>query len=207
MSDMKVLPLFATPFGSTLLSVDTDKIERALIELEYQKINVPMSNGCSVSKSMDILDGESFQELKTQIQSAVINFSEQYIGSRPTQFQIQRSWATRAEPGQASAAHNHLNSMYSAVYYNQIEARRTAIRFFNFHSPRAYDLGKAQDTPYNLNSWTYFPQPKNLIIFPAYLHHTIVENMGSQVRYSVACNINPTGTYGIGDSEIKGGTL
>ena len=56
MSDMKVLPLFATPFGSTLLSVDTDKIERALIELEYQKINVPMSNGCSVSKSMDILD-------------------------------------------------------------------------------------------------------------------------------------------------------
>ena len=26
MSDMKVLPLFATPFGSTLLSVDTDKI-------------------------------------------------------------------------------------------------------------------------------------------------------------------------------------
>jgi uncharacterized protein (TIGR02466 family) len=201
--EMKVLPLFATPMGIQELTVDSDQIEQVLESLSYQPINVPMSNRCSVSTDFDLLKKPELQDLRDKILSAIQDFSVNYVGSKPAQFRLERSWATRTQPGESSAIHNHMNSMYSAVFYNRIEPKRTAIKFFNFQSPRAYDLGRALDTPFNTQTWTFFPQPQNLIIFPAYLYHTILENMGSQVRYSIACNFNPTGNYGFGDSEIK----
>lgn len=201
---IKTFPIFATPVGMVQLDdVDQTLIENRLASLEYVRTQTPLKNRCSMSKDLYILNKQELSQLKSVIMEKVKEFNTLIVGNEDCDFAMTTSWATKTAPGETSTSHNHKNSKYSAVYYNKIHSQMGGIFFSNYDCRDSFGIGIEHPTPYNADGWPVYPEDKTLIIFPSYLYHTIMENRGNQIRYSIACNFLPIGNFGAGDSRIQ----
>ena len=119
-----------------------------------------------------------------------------------SEFDISTSWCTESSKGDFSAAHNHKNSWFSAVYYYG-DYDENSGKFF-IQNPLS-DLTGFMDrvnhyNKFNRGETVIPPQKKHMIIFPSYLKHGISPHKSDLTRYSLAMNIVPVGIYGQYDS-------
>ena len=110
------------------------------------------------------------------------------IGSE--EIEITECWANQYAPGASHRAHSHPNNYLSAVYYVRAWPGADSI---NFHDPRS-QTGVIRPPVTELtaaNTDQVVVQVKNgtLLVFPAYLRHSIDANAGSQIRVSVSFNL------------------
>ena len=203
MKEIATIPLFAIPLTVYEIEhINQEKIEEVLKSVEYEPITKHKHS--SVSKTLYLLNEEKeLQGLKVKLESVINHYSENIIGNKPCNFKTTTSWSTRTDPGQGSDIHKHSNNIFSAVYYNKTHDNMGSIRFYDYFNKSGYDIGEKNYTIFNSTSWDVKPKDKYLVIFPAYLRHSITINESNQTRYSIACNFHPTGSYGNGDSKIS----
>ena len=105
-------------------------------------------------------------------------------------FEITGSWATILARGGAHHVHSHPNNFLSAVYYVQAESGADTI---NFHDPRAQTgiirPPVVELTKENTDQVVVRIQPGTLLLFPAYLQHSVSPNTSAQERISLSFNI------------------
>lgn len=104
--------------------------------------------------------------------------------------EITGSWATVLAPGASHRAHSHPNNFLSAVYYVRVAEGANAI---NFHDPRA-QTGVIRPpvtalTAENTDQVVVQVENGALLLFPAYLQHSVDANASKTERVSLSFNL------------------
>src|SRR5207247_8824084 len=110
------------------------------------------------------------------------------IGDEPVE--ITACWATVLAPGAAHKLHSHPNNFLSGVYYLRTQPGADTI---NFHDPRrqtsAIRPPVVELTAENTDQVVMRVQDGTLLLFPAYLQHSVDANSCEQERVSISFNI------------------
>jgi uncharacterized protein (TIGR02466 family) len=105
-------------------------------------------------------------------------------------FEISACWATVLATGAAHRVHHHPNNYLSAVYYLRTHPGADSI---NFHDPRS-QTGVIQPpvvglTANNTDQVVVRVRNGSLLVFPAYLQHSVDANGSEGERISISFNI------------------
>jgi len=99
-------------------------------------------------------------------------------------------WANINAPGAAHRMHAHPNNFLSGVYYVQVQDRADTI---NFHDPRAQTAvirpAVTELTAYNTDQVVVAINTGTLIVFPAWLLHSVDTNQSELPRISISFNV------------------
>jgi uncharacterized protein (TIGR02466 family) len=99
-------------------------------------------------------------------------------------------WANVNAPGAAHRMHAHPNNVLSGVYYVQVQDGADTI---NFHDPRAQAAimrpTVTELTAYNTDQVVVSVNPGTLIVFPAWLPHSVDANQSERLRISISFNV------------------
>jgi uncharacterized protein (TIGR02466 family) len=110
------------------------------------------------------------------------------IGSE--EIEITGCWANQYAPGAAHRAHSHPNNYLSAVYYVRTWPGADTI---NFHDPRSQPgvirPPVTELIAANTDQVVVPVKSGTLLVFPAYLQHSVDANAGSEIRISVSFNL------------------
>jgi uncharacterized protein (TIGR02466 family) len=134
-----------------------------------------------------------FAALVTQIETAV-NDVLAFIKVAKAPWHITGCWLNTLEPGAAHATHTHPNNFLSGVYYLQTQAGADTI---NFHDPRPQTAIIRPPvtglTAYNTDQVVVPVTDGTLLVFPAWLPHSVSVNTSERARVSVSFNVMFTG--------------
>jgi uncharacterized protein (TIGR02466 family) len=105
-------------------------------------------------------------------------------------FEISGCWATVLATGAAHRVHHHPNNYLSAVYYLRTRPGADSI---NFHDPRS-QAGVIRPpvvglTAHNTDQVVVRVRNGTLLVFPAYLQHSVDANASEGERISISFNI------------------
>jgi uncharacterized protein (TIGR02466 family) len=114
----------------------------------------------------------------------------QFLKIGEQEIQITGCWANLYAPGAAHRAHSHPNNYLSAVYYVRTWSGADSI---NFHDPRS-QTGVIRPpvtelTAANTDQVVVRVSNGTLLVFPAYLHHSVDANASGEGRVSVSFNL------------------
>ena len=105
-------------------------------------------------------------------------------------FRITGCWVNVLGPGAAHAMHSHPNNFLSGVYYVQTHEGADTI---NFHDPRPQTAiirpPVTALTAYNTDQVVVQVSDGTLLVFPAWLPHSVPVNMSDRPRVSVSFNV------------------
>jgi uncharacterized protein (TIGR02466 family) len=105
-------------------------------------------------------------------------------------FEITACWATVLAPGAEHRAHDHPNNFLSGVYYLRTHPGADTI---SFHDPRSQASiirpPVAELTAENTDQVVVRVSNGTLLLFPAYLRHSVAANSGKEERISISFNI------------------
>ena len=199
-----VQPLFGIP----LYRNTRPELERLLdrvSNLEYSRMAV--GNG-DISTTKWLLEQEQFQDLRTLVMEEISIFTHYllHMDSQKIQWRLQNSWAVRHNKGDWSQAHHHTNSVFSGVYYVKTNDTSGNLVFTRTHdtvSTTTFDFPYTNFNELNSKSFGITPQTGEVVMFPSHLMHSVDPNRSDTVRYAVAFNFVPTGTWGEGEHEIS----
>ena len=108
----------------------------------------------------------------------------------PSGSEITGCWANALEPGAAHAMHSHPNNFLSGVYYVQIQPGADTI---NFHDPRPQTgiirPPVVELTAYNTDQVVVSVAEGMLLLFPAWLPHSVSANRSDRQRISISFNV------------------
>ncbi|WP_206996688.1 2OG-Fe(II) oxygenase family protein [Trinickia mobilis] len=98
-------------------------------------------------------------------------------------------WLNVLDPGAAHAVHTHPNNFLSGVYYVQTQSGADTI---NFHDPRPQTAiirpPVTELTAYNTDQVVVPVSDGTLLVFPAWLPHSVSANLSGRARVSVSFN-------------------
>ncbi|WP_375739107.1 2OG-Fe(II) oxygenase family protein [Pseudomonas boanensis] len=130
-----------------------------------------------------------FVALVTHIEAAVSNVLA-FIKVVDAPFRITGCWANALGPGAAHAMHSHPNNFLSGVYYVQTQEGANTI---NFHDPRPQTAVIRPPVTalmaYNTDQVVVTVSDGTLLIFPAWLPHSVSVNTSARLRVSVSFNV------------------
>ena len=130
-----------------------------------------------------------FAALITRIDAAVRNVLA-FIKVADAPFRITGCWVNVLGPGAAHATHSHPNIFLSGVYYLQTQAGTDTI---NFHDPRPQTAiirpPVTELTAYNTDQAVVTVSDGTLLVFTAWLPHSVSVNTNARLRISVSFNV------------------
>ena len=130
-----------------------------------------------------------FAALIARIEAAVSNVLA-WLKVADAPFRITGCWANVLDPGAAHAMHSHPNNYLSGVYYVQTQEGADTI---NFHDPRPQAAiirpPVTELTAYNTDQVVVSVSDGTLLVFPAWLPHSVPANTSARPRISVSFNV------------------
>jgi uncharacterized protein (TIGR02466 family) len=130
------------------------------------------------------------QELTSYFMGATQGVLE-FLETESQEVEITGCWANISPSGTSHRSHMHANNFLSAVYYVSVPPGGDKI---TFHDPRAQIHVVAPAVKklngYNCEYVNVEVQEGMLILFPAWLVHSVPGNEGDALRMSVSFNIN-----------------
>ncbi len=187
-----VIPMFPTLVWKIQLNAALhDAIDaRILVALERKRRDLPkLGAGQGWQSDTTLHELEEFRDLIACVNNAaksVLRFLR--IGCDA--FEITGGWATVLAKGAAHKSHSHPNNFLSGVYYVRTRPGTDTI---NFHDPRNQTSiirpPVVELTNENTDQVVVRVENGTLLIFPAYLQHSVDANMSEEERISISFNI------------------
>ncbi|HWM29681.1 MAG TPA: 2OG-Fe(II) oxygenase family protein [Woeseiaceae bacterium] len=191
-ADSDVLSLFPTLVWQFALTHEirgdvNRNIMKALDGL--RPVPAMMKPGCGWQSGQALHELEAFQGLVSLIQDAVGSILE-FLRVGYDKFEITGCWANISPPGASHKAHHHPNNFLSGVYYVQTGPGADSI---NFHDPRV-QTGMIRPpvtglTAANTDQVVVRVRDGALLLFPAWLEHSVDGNESGRERISVSFNV------------------
>jgi uncharacterized protein (TIGR02466 family) len=132
---------------------------------------------------------DEFRPLISCICRAVEQVLE-FLRIRPLNFEVTGCWANVNCPGAAHRMHAHPNNFLSGVYYVQVQEGADTI---NFHDPRPQTAiirpPVGELTAYNTDQVVVNVRNGTLLVFPAWLPHSVDANRSVGKRISISFNV------------------
>jgi len=191
-SSSDVIPMFPTLVWKIQLEAQVQqeidkKVSAALQDMRAATPALTSRQGWQ--SIQDLHTREAFQDLVCGVRhaaAAILRFLQ--VGYE--EFEITACWATVLAPGAEHKAHYHPNNYLSAVYYLRAHGGADTI---NFHDPRNQTgiirPPVRQLTSENTDQVVVRVKEGTLLLFPAYLRHSVSTNTSGRERISISCNI------------------
>jgi len=187
-----VIPMFPTlvwkvELEAQLRDAISTRILPVLSQMRGQHAPLGPGEGWQSIQTLHTL--EEFQELVSPVRQAVQGILR-FLRIGHDAFEITACWATVLAPGAEHRVHDHPNNFLSGVYYLRTHAGADTI---NFHDPRS-QAGVIRPpvtelTAENTEQVVVRVQDAKLLLFPAYLRHSVDANASQQDRISISFNI------------------
>ena len=134
-------------------------------------------------------DHPDFAELMELVLKAARKISD-FLEVTAKDLVITGAWANVNPPGGRNSSHTHPNNFLSAVYYVDIPEGAAQITFED-PRPQAYVMMPPVKAfgPYTSNTVNVPVSPGRLVLFPAWLTHSVPVNPSSKDRVSIAINL------------------
>ncbi|MCY1511761.1 hypothetical protein D9M68_461980 [compost metagenome] len=130
-----------------------------------------------------------FAALVSHIEAAVSDVLA-FIKVVDTPVRITGCWANALGPGAAHPLHSHPNNFLSGVYYVQTQEGADTI---NFHDPRPQTAVIRPPVTalmaYNTDQVVLTVSDGSLLLFPAWLPHSVSVNTSDRLRISLSFNV------------------
>jgi uncharacterized protein (TIGR02466 family) len=197
---MDILPLFPQAvLGLNKLNVDSKTIIDYLEKLNFSKTEFSEKEESLSYASNKLNIFEDLHDLKKEISQNIKVYLHNYLRLNMN-FKFLNSWATKTLPNGHSQKHVHCNTFLSGVFYPKGNKNFK----ISFHKNDTFwDIETIETNNLNAKSSTIAIAEDNLLIlFPSDLYHSIQKNTSTDVRYSIAFNINPYGSIGKGDTKV-----
>lgn len=187
-----VIPMFPTLVWKIQLerrlheTIDA-KILAALSELRRDLPPLAAGNGWQSVQTLH--ERDDFRDLVGCVQDAARGILR-FLRISCDAFEISACWANVLAAGASHRMHNHPNNFLSGVYY---VLTHTGADTINFHDPR-HQTGiirppVAELTAENTDQVVVSVKNGTLVVFPAWLQHSVDVNMSEHERVSVSFNI------------------
>jgi uncharacterized protein (TIGR02466 family) len=188
----EVIPMFPTLVWKVQLEPQLRKRidTRMLAALaRMRKDAPPLTPGQGWQSVQTLHRRDDFRELATCVRRLVAGVLR-FLKAGYDVFEISSCWATVLAPGASHGIHSHPNNYLSAVYYLRTHDHANTI---NFHDPRN-QTGIIRPpvvalTAYNTDHVVVKVEQGTLLVFPAYLPHSVDANAGAGERISISFNI------------------
>jgi uncharacterized protein (TIGR02466 family) len=186
---LSIFPTFVWTLQSTpkfYEKVNTE-ILKALNEMNPDLADIPP--GDAWQSHQQLHKCEAFLDLAPRILTTAKTVL-QFLRINYDAIEITACWANINSTGASHAIHNHPNNFLSGVYYVQTQAGADTV---NFHDPRPQtsiirppvtDL-----TGQNTDQVVVNVSDGSLLMFPAYLSHSVSRNESDQMRISISFNL------------------
>ncbi len=141
----------------------------------------------------DLHELDEFREL-TDCIGVTVKDAFEYLRIGEVAFDITGCWANVNAPGVAHRMHSHPNNLLSGVYYVRVPRGGDTI---NFHDPRSQTgilrPPVVELTADNTDQVVVRVGVGTLLLFPAWLLHSVDTNRGDRDRISVSFNVMLSG--------------
>jgi uncharacterized protein (TIGR02466 family) len=191
-SSSDVIPMFPTLVWKAQLEAQLHReiAARVLTALAHMRGSLPLlapGHGWQSIPTLHTL--EELRDLVSCVRRVVAGIL-QFLKVGYDVFEISACWATVLATGAAHRVHHHPNNYLSAVYYLRTHPGADSI---NFHDPRS-QTGIIRPPVVNLtanNTDQVVVRVRNgtLLVFPAYLQHSVDANASDGERISISFNI------------------
>lgn len=145
--------------------------------------------GSAWQSAHDLQDLPELRELIACFHDAVLSVLR-FLRVSYDDFAITGCWANLYAPGAAHRMHTHPNNFLSGVYYVRTAESADTI---NFHDPRAQTAiirpPVSALTNENADQVVMPVEPGVLLLFPAFLPHSVDENRSATARASLSFNV------------------
>jgi uncharacterized protein (TIGR02466 family) len=163
---------------------------RVLPALSLMRSNCPPPRSGEGWQSVQTLHSlEDFQILLSEVRRVVTGIIR-FLRIGYEAFEITACWATVLAPGAGHRAHDHPNNYLSGVYYLRTRPGADTI---NFHDPRSQTgiirPPVVELTAENTDQVVIRVKDGTLLLFPAYLRHSVDANASEEDRVSISFNI------------------
>jgi uncharacterized protein (TIGR02466 family) len=187
-----VIPMFPTLVWKIQINAELHEAMDAqiLATLERIRRDLPkLGAGQGWQSEQTLHEREEFRDLVACVNNtarSVLRFLR--IGY--DDFEITGCWATVLARGAAHKVHSHPNNFLSGVYYVRTRPGTDTI---NFHDPRTQTgiirPPVVELTAENTDQVVVTVKNGALLIFPAYLQHSVDANMSEEERISISFNL------------------
>jgi len=163
---------------------------KILATLERIRRGLPeLGPGRGWQSEQTLHEREEFRDLVACVNNAVQSVLR-FLRIGYDAFDITGCWATVLAKGAIHKAHSHPNNFLSGVYYVRTHLGTDTI---NFHDPRSQTSvirpPVVELTAENTDQVVMTVKNGTLLIFPAYLQHSVDANMSEKERISISFNI------------------
>jgi uncharacterized protein (TIGR02466 family) len=187
-----VIPMFPTLLWKILVKPELrDAIDaKILATLGNMRRDLPrLESGHGWQSEQTLHHREEFQDLVACVDNATRSILR-FLHIGHDAFEITGCWATVLATGAAHKAHSHPNNYLSGAYYVRTHPGADTI---NFHDPRN-QAGVIRPpvmklTAENTDQVVVKVTNGTLLLFPAYLEHSVDANTSEEERVSISFNI------------------
>jgi uncharacterized protein (TIGR02466 family) len=191
-SGSEVIPMFPTLVWKVQLETQLRKgIDAEMLGAlaRLRRVTRPLAPGHGWQSIQTLHTLEEFQDLVSCVRRAVAGILR-FLKVGYDAFEISACWATVLATGAAHRVHQHPNNYLSGVYYLRTHLGADTI---NFHDPRS-QTGILRPpvtalTAENTDQVVMRVRNGTLLIFPAYLQHSVDANASEEERISISFNI------------------
>ncbi len=182
--------LFPTFVWRTRLAPETsDPVNRDLLAFLYTLLGEhDLSPGAKL-QTEQTLHLRPEMSLLVEIASGAVQSILEFLKVEHAGFSITGCWANVGAPGSPHKMHSHPNNFLSGVYYVRAPEGGNAI---SFHDPRPQPAiispPRSEMGPANAAKADLKVEAGDLVIFPAWLFHSVPINRSKENRVSVAFN-------------------
>jgi len=191
-ADVKVTELFPTPIWSVELKPDAARELNVQLKAEIRRLTEPrppIPAGASWQTDPVIHRMPAFAPLVSLIDRAAMG-AMSFLAVRHRSASITGMWANINPPGGRNSGHTHPNNFLSGVYYVETPSGEGKIEFAD-PRPQAEVMMPpvSEGNRFNGNTITKDVQSGQLILFPAWLRHSVPVNRSNAERVSIAFNL------------------
>ena len=205
----EVKALFATPVYFSELERDFSSQELQFIT--SKKKDYILNEGQNkTTKDSYVLENEELKKLKEDL---IIRINQYFNivenSDDKINLYITQSWVNYNEPNTSHHEHLHYNSYLSGVLYINAIENLDFIRFIDSRYPTFQFENKKNYNIFNSGVWDFPVKTKQILIFPSYLRHSVLENRSNHERISLSFNVFVKGTIGssFSNTELKIGEI
>ena len=198
MKNYKVYKLFPTP----IFHLEVENFKKLNIALENYILDLKKKDKDGQKKSnyggwhspfFDQKNDKILKRFSDIIQNFFIKIFVDEMGweYNPDKVKITGMWSIINKKGSFNIQHNHPNAYLSAVYYVKVPKNSGNIKFFDPREQKNIRFPKIKsytDTSAVITEIT--PKEGDLLIFPAYLYHSVGENLSEHDRIIVSFNVD-----------------
>lgn len=189
---MRVLNFFPTPvWVRQLPNEDVERINASAIVLieDFRAKIEGAGSGVPWQTPNDIQDRPELQDLIAHVNESVREVLDTlriiYDG-----FLITGCWANIKPKGSGHGFHMHPNNFLSGVYYVRAPGAGGDILFHDPRTQTSVALPRVhEENEYNSRTFRLSVQEGMLILFPAWLSHSVAANVSDEERISISFNI------------------